>query len=79
MRIYPPIVAVALVVVLTLISGAIHGKITTIASGRTSSFANLDELYDLLKDELKDNPSIGEEIHSIFPMMPIPSTPQIPE
>ncbi len=58
---------------------SIHGKITTIASGRTSSFANLDELYDLLKDELKDNPSIGEEIHSIFPMMPIPSTPQIPE
>lgn len=58
---------------------SIHGKITTISNGRTSSFANLDELYELLKDELKDNPLVGNEIHSIFPLMSASPAPQLPE
>lgn len=58
---------------------SIHGKITTITNGRTSNFANLDELYELLKDELKDSPTISNEIHSIFPLMSASSVSQLPE
>jgi hypothetical protein len=58
---------------------SIHGKITTITNGRTSSFANLDELYELLKDELRDNPLVSDEIHSIFPLMSASPAPQLPE
>lgn len=58
---------------------SIHGKITTISNGRTSSFANLDELYELLKDELRDNPSSGDEIHSILPLMSVSPAPQLPK
>ena len=71
-------------ILLTLIpaeddQSSIHGKITTITNGRTSSFANLDELYELLKDELRDNPSSGDEIHSIFPLMSAAPAPHLPE
>lgn len=58
---------------------SIHGKIKTIATGRTSSFSNLDELYELLKDEIKAASVISQDIHSLFSIEPIPSTPTIPE
>jgi hypothetical protein len=48
----------------------IHGKIKTIATGRISSFSNLDELYQLLKDELKGSPLSSQEIDSFFSSQP---------
>jgi hypothetical protein len=58
---------------------SIHGKIKTIATGRTSSFSNLDELYELLKDELKGAPIVSQDIHSLFSIEPCPSNPNIPD
>jgi hypothetical protein len=58
---------------------SIHGKIQTIATGRTSSFSNLDELYELLKDELKGTSLMGQDINPLFSFQPYSSNPNIPE